>query len=99
MKLAKLWLVMAAFTTVMSLEPMTGWATRALGATVTGSITASPSPTAIEVDHKAYHIQANSAAAKNARSFFLGQVVDIILNRPAGNTEPVVVSIAGHVGM
>jgi hypothetical protein len=96
MKSAKLWLMAAAIIAIGS-QPATSWATRAVGATVTGEITASPSSTEIEVAHRRYHIEANSPATETARSFFLGQVVDVMLSRPGANKEPEVVSISAHV--
>jgi hypothetical protein len=97
MKLGKLSMISAAFIVSLSLQPA-AWANRALGSTVSGAITASPSPTQIEIAHKVYHIQANSPAARAARSFFLGQVVDAVLSGPAVNQAPEVVSLVAHVG-
>lgn len=96
MKSAKLWL-MAAAVIAMGSQPATSWATRAVGATVTGEITSSPSATEIEVAHRRYHIEPNSPATEQARSFFLGQVVDVVLSHPGTNKEPEVVSISAHV--
>jgi hypothetical protein len=96
MKSAKLWLMAAAIIAIGA-QPATSWATRAVGATVTGEITASPSATEIEVAHLRYHIEPNSPATQTARSFFLGQVVDLVLSRPGVNKDPEVVSIAAHV--
>lgn len=96
MKLGKLWLISGACTIALSVYCNASWATRAIGALVTGEITASPSSSQIEVAHQVYHIQANSPAAKAARSFYLGQVVDLVLDRPGINRAPEVVSIAAH---
>src|SRR5882762_6142712 len=98
MKLRKLWFVTAASMLAFSLQPQAGWATRMVGASITGEITASPSSAQIEVAHRVYRIKANSPAEKAARSFYLGQVVDIILDLPGANSEPEVVSIAPHSG-
>jgi hypothetical protein len=98
MKLGKLSLILAAFIVTVGLQPAAAWATRVLGVTVSGAITASPSPTQIEIAHKVYHILANSPAAKAARSFSLGQVVDAVLSGPAVNQEPEVVSLVLHSG-
>lgn len=98
MKLAKFSVLSAVFVVMLNLQPDAGWASRVLGATVTGPITASPSATQIEIAHQAYHIQANSPAAKAVRSFFLGQVVDVVLTAAGGNTAPEVVSISAHAG-
>ena len=98
MKLGKIYFVIAAVIIAFGLQSPTGWASIAVGAKVTGEITASPSGAQIEVAHHIYHIKANSAAQKAARNFYLGQVVDIVLDRPAMNREPEVVSIAPHAG-
>ncbi len=96
MKLGKLSLFSAVLALMLSLQPISGWAIRAVGATVTGQITASPSPTQIEIAHKVYHIQPNSPAANAARSFFLGQNVDAILSEPGPGGEAEVISLVLH---
>jgi hypothetical protein len=98
MKLRKLSLVAAAVAVMLCLQSASVWATRAVGATVTGQITASPSPTQIEIAHHVYRIQPNSPAANAARSFFLGQTVDAMLSNPGVNSEPEVVSLVLHPG-
>jgi hypothetical protein len=98
MKLGKLALLSAIFTVTLSVQPIVGHATQMLGSTVTGAITASPSPTKIEIAHVVYTIQMNSPASKVARSFFLGQVVDAVLSAPGINSSPQVVSLAAHAG-
>ena len=96
MKLRKLWFVVGALMLSFSLQPRAGWASRAVGETVSGEITASPSATQIEVAHHAYRIQANSPAAAAAASLYLGQMVDVTLTRPAAGAEVEVVAIALH---
>lgn len=98
MKLGKLSLIATTAVVMLCLQSTSVWAIRALGVTVTGSITASPSPTQIEIDHHLYPIQPNSQAAQSARSFFLGQTVDAILSNPGVNSEPEVVSLILHPG-
>jgi hypothetical protein len=98
MKSGRLALLSAVFTVMLSVQPNVGHATRMLGATVSGAVTASPSTTKIEIAHVAYAIQANSPASKVARSFFLGQVVDAVLSAPGLNSSPQVVSLAAHAG-
>ena len=98
MKLSKLSLIAATAAVALCLQSASVWAIRMVGVTVTGQITASPSPTQIEIAHHVYHIQPNSPAAAAARSFFLGQTVDAILSDPAINAEPEVVSLALHPG-
>jgi hypothetical protein len=98
MKLGKLSLIAATAAVVLCLQSASVWAIRALGVTVTGQVTASPSPTQIEIAHHLYHIQPNSPASRTARSFFLGQNVDAILSAPGVNAEPEVVSLVLHPG-
>jgi hypothetical protein len=96
MKLSKLSLIAATVAIALCLQSASVWATRAVGVTVTGQITASPSPTQIEIAHHVYPIQPNSPAANAARSFFLGQTVDAVFSAPGINAEPQVVSLALH---
>jgi hypothetical protein len=98
MKLGKLSLAASIFAIALSLQPISASATRMLGATVTGQITASPSPTQIEIGHTLYHIQPNSPAASAARSFYVGQTVDAILSDPGSGGRPEVVALTAHVG-
>lgn len=98
MKLGKLSLIAATAAVMLCLQSASVWAIRALGVTVTGQITASPSPTQVEIAHHVYRIQPNSPAANAARSFFLGQTVDAILSDPGVNSEPEVVSLVLHAG-
>ena len=71
-------------------------AIQAAGAIVTGEITASPGAGQIEVAHRSYHVKADSPAEKTLHHFYLGQVVDLIFNKPAANAEAEVVAIALH---
>jgi hypothetical protein len=96
MKLGKLSLIAATAAIALCLQSASVWATRAVGVTVTGQITASPSPTQIEIAHHVYQIEPNSPAANAARSFFLGQTVDAILSTPGINAQPQVVSLVLH---
>jgi len=98
MKLGKLSLLASIFAFALSLQPFAAMATKVPGVTVTGQITASPSPTQIEIAHKLYQIQPNSPAASVARSFFLGQTVDAILSDPGSGGQPEVVALTAHVG-
>jgi hypothetical protein len=98
MKLGKLSLLASIFAFALSLQPMAAWATKMPGGTVTGQITASPSPTQIEIAHTLYQIQPNSPAASVARSFFLGQTVDAILSDPGSGGQPEVVALTAHAG-
>jgi hypothetical protein len=96
MKLQKLWLTLGALMISLSLQPAAGWASRAVGAVITGEITASPSATGIEISHHLYRIKADSPAAAAAHGFYFGQRVDVTLDKPAKGAEPEVVSIALH---
>jgi hypothetical protein len=98
MKQGKYSLIAATAAVMLCLQSASVWATRAVGVTVTGQITASPSPTQVEIAHHVYRIQANSPAANTARSFFLGQTVDATLSNPGVNAEPEVVSLVLHPG-
>ena len=98
MKPGKYPLIAATAAVMLCLQSASVWATRAVGATVTGQITASPSPTQVEIAHHVYRIQPNSPAATTARSFFLGQTVDAMLSTPGVNAEPEVVSLVLHPG-
>jgi hypothetical protein len=89
-------IVTAALLMTLTCTPMVGWATRAVGTMITGPITASPSSARIEIAHHAYAIQINSPAAKSANTFYLGQLVDVTLSRPAANGQSEVVAIALH---
>ena len=98
MKLGKLALLSALFTVALSVEPIVGHTTQMVGSIVSGAITASPSPTQIEIAHIVYAIQPNSPASKVARSFYVGQVVDAVLSAPGVNSVSQVVSLAAHAG-
>lgn len=98
MKQRNMGFAVAALLVGMGLQPSLGWATRTVGARITGQLTATPSAGQIEVDHHVYHIKANSPAAKAFRNFYNGQTVDVLLDRPASPAEPTVVSIIKHTG-
>ena len=98
MRLGNRSIVTAALVMTLTCAPMIGWATRAVGSIITGPITAAPSSARIEIAHHVYAIQTNSPAAKSANTFYLGQVVDVTLSRPAANGQPEVVAIAVHQG-
>jgi len=57
MKLGKLSLIAATAAVMLCLQSGSVWAIRAVGITVTGQITASPSPTQIEIAHHLYQIE------------------------------------------
>jgi hypothetical protein len=63
---------------------------------ITGTVTAPTLSGTIEVDHRSYHVRANSAAAKTLGSIYLGETVDMIVEGPDGNVE--VISIMPHTG-
>ena len=91
MKLAKLKLTVGAAALGLSLLPSMGWSTRAYAPAITGTVTASPSSGTIEVDHRSYRIQPNSAAAKALGSIYVGENVDIIVDGPPGGAVEVII--------
>jgi hypothetical protein len=74
----------------------TAWAVQAVGETITGEITASPGHLQIEVAHHLYTVKANSPADRALHTFTTGQIVDLVLDRPAKNRPAEVVSISPH---
>jgi hypothetical protein len=97
MKLSKFSLKIGAIALGLSLQPGTGWATRMLDPPITGTVTAAPSSGTIEIDHRSYHVKADSAAAKMLSSIYVGESVDVIVDAPPGGT-PEVISIMQHQG-
>jgi hypothetical protein len=97
MKLAKLKLTIGAVALGLSLQPNIGWTTRMLDPPITGTVTAAPSSGTIEVDHRSYHVQANSAAAKVLSSIYVGETIDMIVDGPPGGIVEVI-SIVLHPG-
>jgi len=98
MKHGKLWLAMAALAIGLALQSPAARAVRAVGATVTGQITAAPAADQIEVDHHVYLIKQDAPAARTYRNFYRGDTVDLLLERSATESAPTVVSIIKHVG-
>jgi hypothetical protein len=74
----------------------TGRAVQAVGETITGEITASPGHLQIEIAHHLYTVKANSPADRALHTFTTGQIVDLVLDRPAKNRPAEVVSISPH---
>jgi hypothetical protein len=97
MKQHNFWSAMAALCGALTLMCAPVWATRAVGAKITGQITATPSSAQIEVDHHVYLIQKNTPAAKVFRNFYFGDSVELTLERHATDNAPTVVSIVKHV--
>ncbi|MDP9064997.1 MAG: hypothetical protein M3O06_03915 [Pseudomonadota bacterium] len=97
MKSASNWLHATVIVSILGAASTPGWATRAVGPTVSGEITGSPTATRIEVDHRIYHFKADSAAARDARRLFYGQKVDLVLSMShAANGEFEVEMIQAH---
>jgi hypothetical protein len=98
MTLGKSARVAAAAALVFCLGSNVGWSTRAYGDAVTGEVTAAPTNGVIEIAHRSYHIKANSAAEKDALTFYAGQTVDAVLDGPAGSGDSQVIAITVHSG-
>ncbi|GAC1305467.1 MAG: hypothetical protein NVSMB10_09440 [Steroidobacteraceae bacterium] len=97
MKSSRNWLHAAVIVGVLGVGSTSSWATRAVGPTIVGEITASPSGAQIEVDHRIYHFKPDSPAARDARRLFYGQKVDLVLSMsPAANGEFEVEMIQAH---
>lgn len=97
MKLGKLTLTVAAIALGVSLQPTIGWSSRAYSQVVTGTVTAAPSSSTIEIDHHSYPVKPNSAAAQAMVSIYVGETVDMVLDGPPGGTSEVI-SIMQHSG-
>jgi hypothetical protein len=97
MKLGKLALTVGAVALGLYLQPNIGWSTRVYAPAITGTITASPSSGTVEIDHRSYHVKANSGAAKALSSFYVGEKVDIVVDGPPGGAVEVI-SIVQHQG-
>ena len=97
MKLGKLALNVGAIALGLYLQPNIGWSTRVYAPIITGTVTAKPSASTIEIDHRSYHVKADSAAAKMLSSIYVGESVDVIVDAPPGGT-PEVISIMQHQG-
>ena len=93
-------LVFSAAALGFSLQPGAVWAARAYATAVNGTITAAPSSSSrtIEIDHKVYHVRANTAAAKLLAGLYVGEKVDLILDGPPNGASQEVVSIQPHAG-
>lgn len=95
MKSVKLSLAGTAIALGLFLQPTVGWTTRAYSPMVTGTVTAAPSSSAIEIDHHTYQVKPNSAAAKAMISIYVGEVVDMVMDGPPNGTSQVI-SIMQH---
>jgi hypothetical protein len=49
------------------------------------------------VDHRSYHVKANSIAAQTLGSFYVGEKVDVVVDGPPGGPLEVI-SIVQHQG-
>jgi hypothetical protein len=71
---------------------------RLQGAVVTGQVTSTYTSGQIEVDHRAYRIKTDSAAAHTVHAVHLGQVVDLEFDGPVVTPTAQVITIAPHAG-
>ena len=97
MKLSKLAIALAAIALGVCLQPTIGWSTRHYSQVVSGTVTAAPSSSTIEVDHHSYQIKKNSAASKAYQTIYAGETVDVVMDGPPGGTTEVI-SIMKHPG-
>lgn len=97
MKLSKPTLTISALALGLYLQPNIGWSTRAYAPPITGTVTAVPYSGTIEVDHRSYHVKANSAAARALNSIYVGETIDMVVDGPPGGTVEVI-SITQHQG-
>ena len=98
MKLSKLSIVVSAIAIAFFIGPNVGRSAIAFSPMISGEVTASPSSGTIEIDHRSYHVKANSAAAKALNNFYAGLTVDIILDGPVSSSTSEVISIVRHSG-
>ncbi len=96
MILRKFSLVTITGSALLALLSANSWASRPLGTTISGGITATPTAGRIEVDHRGYKIKTNAPADKNFRGFSVGQMVDLVLDGPANSPNTSVIVIAAH---
>jgi hypothetical protein len=73
-------------------------ANRVIGVTVTGQITAVHGDSAIVVQGTTYRIKPGSPAYNVLKTLTPGQLVDLLLDGPPGNSATSVVAIATHQG-
>jgi hypothetical protein len=90
--------LLTALAAVFCLGPSPGWCTRAYGDLISGEVTAAPLSGEIEIAHHVYHVKAKSAADKALSSIYAGEMVDAVLDGPAGSTASQVISITQHAG-
>ena len=89
---------LSALAVVFCLGPNAAWCTRTYGDLVSGEVTAAPSSGEIEIAHHLYHVKAKSAADKALSSIYAGEIVDAVLDGPAGSNASQVISITQHAG-
>jgi hypothetical protein len=85
--IAGLWLMVAPVS-----------ANRVIGVTVTGQITAVHGDSEIVVQGKTYRIKPGSPAYNVLKTLTPGQLVDLLLDGPPGNSASAVIAIAKHMG-
>ena len=98
MKSVRAAMIVATLAALSCFGPEASWATRVFSSVVTGTVTAMPTRTDIEVDNQVYHFAPNSVADQQAHTVEVGQVVDLTLDPTAGATSPMVVAVNVHGG-
>ena len=96
MKHSRMGIALTALAVLSCLGPQCGWATRVFSSVVTGTVTATPTRTQIEVDHRVYHFKPNSVAEKQAHAVEVGQVVEVRLDETAAKGVSTAVSVIVH---
>jgi len=77
--------VVAGLVGILAVAPGVAHASRALGS-VTGVVTAAPTPDRIVVDGRSYRIVPGSAAATERNAVHVGQTVDLVFAPQAPNS-------------
>lgn len=63
---------------------------------VTGTVTAPPSPSRLEVDNKVYHLSEDPKTAASLKGITTGMLVDVIMDGPAEDPKTKVSAVTRH---